>query len=172
MLAHGIQLLQCRLSTSFPICLIKQLKIRLNFLHVRVHVKHGIVPLVICDIMCTRSPNTFTLPLENRQVAQRNFYYVVPRRMSIHIVSAWEILAWEFRNLFARECLCNTTLNPCLVMHYNASPNEVARAKSNQQNPICLWQLWRYTRGWRMTKGVLGSCSNPRMHPYCAQLDT
>jgi hypothetical protein len=27
MLTHGIQLLQCRLSTLFPICLIKHLKI-------------------------------------------------------------------------------------------------------------------------------------------------
>jgi hypothetical protein len=54
----------------------------------------------------------------------------------------------------------------------NASPAEVARAKSNQQNPICLCWLWRYMTGWRMTKGVLGSCSNPRMCPYWAQLDT
>jgi hypothetical protein len=65
MLAHEIQLLQCRLSTSFLICLVKQVKIWLDFLHIRVHVKHDIVPLVIHDIMCTRSPNTFTLPLEN-----------------------------------------------------------------------------------------------------------
>jgi hypothetical protein len=89
MLVHGIQLLQCRLSTSFPKCLVKHLKIWLDFLHVCVHVKHGIVPFVVRDIMCTRSPNTFTLPLENRQLTQRNlFYYVIPRRMSIHIVGA------------------------------------------------------------------------------------
>jgi hypothetical protein len=89
MLAHGIQLLQCRLSTLFPICLVKHLKIWLNFLHVRVHVKHGIVLLVLHDIMCTRSPNTFILSLENRQLAQQNFlYYVVLRRMGIHIVGA------------------------------------------------------------------------------------
>jgi hypothetical protein len=50
---------------------------------------------------------------------------------------------------------------------------EVATAKLTiKQNPICLWWLWRYMRGWRMTKGVLGSCSNPTMHPYWAQLDT
>jgi hypothetical protein len=41
-----------------------------------------------------------------------------------------------------------------------------------KQNPICLWWLWRYMRGSRTTKGVLGSCSNPRMLPYWAQLDT
>jgi hypothetical protein len=66
MLVHGIQLLQCRLSTLFPICLIKHLEIWLDFLHVCVHVKHGIVLLIVRDIMCARSPNTFTLPLENR----------------------------------------------------------------------------------------------------------
>jgi hypothetical protein len=52
----------------------------------------------------------------------------------------------------------------------SASPAEVARAKSNQQNPICLWWLWRYMRGWRMIGGVLGSCSNPRTRPYWANL--
>jgi hypothetical protein len=31
-------------------------KIWLDFLHVRVYVKHGIVPFVVHDIMCTRSP--------------------------------------------------------------------------------------------------------------------
>jgi hypothetical protein len=118
--ARGIQLLQCRLSTSFPICVVKQLEIWLDFLYVRVHLKHGIVPLVVCDMMCTRIPNTFTLPLENRQLAQWNFfYYVVPRRMSIHIVGAWEILAWEVCKLFTCECFRNTTLNPCLVAQYN-----------------------------------------------------
>jgi hypothetical protein len=84
-LVHGIQLLQCRLSTLLPIYLVKQLEMWLDFLHVRVYVKHGIVPLVIHDIMC--HPNTFTLPLENRQLAQQNFfYYVVLRRMNIHNV--------------------------------------------------------------------------------------
>jgi hypothetical protein len=29
----------------------------------------------------------------------------------------------------------------------SALPAEVARAKSNQQNPICLWRLWGYMRG-------------------------
>jgi hypothetical protein len=29
----------------------------------------------------------------------------------------------------------------------SASPAEVARAKSNQQNPICSWRLRRYMRG-------------------------
>jgi hypothetical protein len=86
-LVHGIQLLQCRLSTLLPIYLVKQLEMWLDFLHVRVYVKHGIVPLVIHDIMCIRNPNTFTLPLENRQLAQQNFfYYVVLRRMNIHNV--------------------------------------------------------------------------------------
>jgi hypothetical protein len=89
MLAYGIQLLQYRLPTSFPIYLVKHVKIRLDFLHVCVQVKHGIVALVVLGIMCTRSPNTFTLPLENRHLAQWNFfYYVVPRHMSIHIVGA------------------------------------------------------------------------------------
>jgi hypothetical protein len=111
MLAHGIPLLQCRLPTSFLIYLIKHVKIWLDFLHVRVHVKHAIVPLLVCDIMCTRSPNTFTLPLENWQLIQRNFfYYVVPCHMSIHVVGAREILAWEVRNIFTRECLRDTTL--------------------------------------------------------------
>jgi hypothetical protein len=50
---------------------------------------------------------------------------------------------------------------------------EVVAAKLTiKQNSICLWWLWWYMRGWRTTKGVLGSCSNPRMHPYWAQLDT
>jgi hypothetical protein len=119
MLAHGIQLLQCRMFTSFSIYLVKHVEIWLDFLHVQVHVKHGIVPLLVCDIMCTRSPNTFTLPLENWQLAQWNFfYYVVSHRMSIHVVGAWEILAWEVHNLF--ECLHNTTINPCLVTHCNS----------------------------------------------------
>jgi hypothetical protein len=109
------------LSTSFPICLVKHVKIWLDFLHVRVHVKHGIVPIIVCYIVCTRSPNTFTFPLENQQLAQwKFFYYVVPHRMSIHIVDAWEIIAWEVHNLFTRECLRNTTLNPCLVVHCNS----------------------------------------------------
>jgi hypothetical protein len=29
----------------------------------------------------------------------------------------------------------------------SASPPEVARAKSNQQNPLCSWQLRGYMRG-------------------------
>jgi hypothetical protein len=96
MLAHGIQLLQCRLSTLFLICHVKQLKIWLDFLHIRVHVKHGIVPLAIHDIMCTRSSNTFTLLLENRQLTQQNFYYVVLHRMSIHIVGHEKYLLEKF----------------------------------------------------------------------------
>jgi hypothetical protein len=39
MLAHEIQMLQCRLSTSFPICLVKHVEIWSDLLHVRVHVK-------------------------------------------------------------------------------------------------------------------------------------
>jgi hypothetical protein len=66
MLVHGIQLLQYRLSTLFLIYLVKHVKIWLDFLHVRVHVKHGIVSLLVYDIMCTRITNTFTLLLENR----------------------------------------------------------------------------------------------------------
>jgi hypothetical protein len=65
MLAHVIQLLQCRLLTRCPIYFIKLLKILLDFLHVREHIKHGIVSLLVGDIICTRSPNTFTLPLKN-----------------------------------------------------------------------------------------------------------
>jgi hypothetical protein len=65
MLAHVIQLLQCRLVTRCVICFVKLLRIWFDFLHVRVHIKHGIVPLLVGDIMCTRSPNTFTLSLEN-----------------------------------------------------------------------------------------------------------
>jgi hypothetical protein len=65
MLTHVIQLLQCRLLTRCPIYFVKLLKIWVDFLHVHVHIKHGIVPLLVGDIMCTRSPNTLTLPLEN-----------------------------------------------------------------------------------------------------------
>jgi hypothetical protein len=60
MLAHVIQLL-----TRCPICFVKLLKIWLDFLHVRVHIKHAIVTVLVGDIICTRSPNTFTLPLKN-----------------------------------------------------------------------------------------------------------
>jgi hypothetical protein len=65
MLAHVIQLLQCRLLTSCPIYFVKLLEIWLDILHIRVHVKYEIVPLLIGDIMCTRSSNTFTLQLKN-----------------------------------------------------------------------------------------------------------
>jgi hypothetical protein len=65
MLTHVIQLLQCRLFKRCPICFDKLLKVWLDFLHVHVHVKHEIVPHLIGDIICTRSPNTFTLPLKN-----------------------------------------------------------------------------------------------------------
>jgi hypothetical protein len=65
MLTHVIQLLQCRLLTRCLIYFVKLLKIWFDFLHVYVHLMHGIVPLLICDIICTRSPNTFTLPLKN-----------------------------------------------------------------------------------------------------------
>jgi hypothetical protein len=65
MLTHVIHLLQCRLLTRYLICFVKLLKIWLDFLLVHVHVKHGIVPLLIDDIICTRSPNTFTLSLKN-----------------------------------------------------------------------------------------------------------
>jgi hypothetical protein len=56
MLAHVIQLLQCGLHTRCPICFVKFLKIWFYFHHVRVQIKHGIVPLLIGDIMCTCSP--------------------------------------------------------------------------------------------------------------------
>jgi hypothetical protein len=89
MLVHVIQLLQCRLFLRCPICLVKQLKKWLDFLHVYEHVKHEIVPLLVGDIMCTRSPNTFTLPLKNQQLTQQNiFYYMVSHCMSIHVVGA------------------------------------------------------------------------------------
>jgi hypothetical protein len=65
MLVHVIKLLQCRLLMRCPICFVKLLKIWFDFLHVCVHIKHEIVPLLVGDIMCTRSPNTFTLPLKN-----------------------------------------------------------------------------------------------------------
>jgi hypothetical protein len=88
MLAHGIQLLQCRLSTLFPIYLIKHVEIWLDFLYVRVHITHGIVLLLVRDIMCALgAPNIFTIPLKNRQLAQQNFfYYVVMHCKSIHII--------------------------------------------------------------------------------------
>jgi hypothetical protein len=65
MLVHVIQLLQCRLLTRCPIYFVKLLKIWLDFLHVCVHIKYVIVSLLVGDIMCTRSCNTFTLPLKN-----------------------------------------------------------------------------------------------------------
>jgi hypothetical protein len=65
MLTHVIQLLQCRLFTSFLIYLVKLVKIWFDFVHIRIHVKHGRVPLLICNKMCTSSPNTFTLPSKN-----------------------------------------------------------------------------------------------------------
>jgi hypothetical protein len=38
---------------------------------------------------------------------------------------------------------------------------EVAAAKLTiKQKPIYLTQLWRYMRGWRTTRGVLGLLSN------------
>jgi hypothetical protein len=58
MLAHVIQLLQRRLFTSFLIYLVKLLKIWYEFFHIRIHVKHGIVPLLVRNKMCTSSPNT------------------------------------------------------------------------------------------------------------------
>jgi hypothetical protein len=65
MLAYVIQLLQYRLFTSFSIYLVKLLKIWYDFFHIRIHVKHGIVPLLVRNKMCTSSPNTFTIPLIN-----------------------------------------------------------------------------------------------------------
>jgi hypothetical protein len=50
MLVHVIQLLYCRLITRCPICFVKLLEIWLDFLHVRVHVKHGIVLLLVSDM--------------------------------------------------------------------------------------------------------------------------
>jgi hypothetical protein len=87
MLMHVIQFFQCRLYTRIPIYLVKLLKIWLDLIHVRVHVKHGIVPLLVPDKMCIRSFNTFTLPSKNRHLTQRIFfYYKVSCQMSIHIV--------------------------------------------------------------------------------------
>jgi hypothetical protein len=85
-LEHAIQLLHCRLFMRFSICLVILVEIWLDFLHIRIHVKHGIVPL-ICNIMFTSSPNTFTLPLKNLQFGQWNFFnYLVSHCVSIHVV--------------------------------------------------------------------------------------
>jgi hypothetical protein len=65
MLAHVIQLLQCVLHMRCPICFIKLPKIWFDFHHVCVQIKHGIVLLLIGDIMCTCCPNTCTLSLKN-----------------------------------------------------------------------------------------------------------
>jgi hypothetical protein len=65
MLTHVIQLLQCELPTRYSICFVKLLKIWAYFHHVRVQIMHGIVPLLIDDIMCTCIPNTCTLLLKN-----------------------------------------------------------------------------------------------------------
>jgi hypothetical protein len=90
MLAHGIQLLQCRLSTSIPIYLVKHVKIWLDFLHVCVHVKHGIVPLVIHDIMCTRSPTL--LP----------FHWKIDSSLNGTSSTMWYRVVWAFTS-FAHE---------------------------------------------------------------------
>jgi hypothetical protein len=87
-LAYVIQLLQCRLFTRFPICLVKLVEIWLDFLHICIQVKYGIVSLLVHNIICTSSPNTFTLPLKNLQFDQRNFYYLVSCCVSIHVVGA------------------------------------------------------------------------------------
>jgi hypothetical protein len=64
-LAHVIQLLHYRLFVRFPICLVKLVKIWLDFLQSRIHVKHDVVPLLIYNKMCTSSPNTITIALKN-----------------------------------------------------------------------------------------------------------
>jgi hypothetical protein len=65
MLTQVIQLLQCRLLTRYPICFVKLLEIWLDFIYVCVHIKHEIVPLLVGEIMYTRSPNTVSLLLKN-----------------------------------------------------------------------------------------------------------
>jgi hypothetical protein len=117
-LVHVIQLLQCGLHMRCPIFFVKLLKIWFDFHHFCVQIKHGILPLLIGDIMCTCSPNTCTIPLKNWQLPQRNISdYMVPHCWCIHVVSTWEIHAWEVCNLFTREFLCNTPLNPYLVVN-------------------------------------------------------
>jgi hypothetical protein len=64
MLVHVIQLLQYGLHTWCPIWFFKLLKIWFYFHHVRVQIKHGIVPLLIDDIMHTCSPKTCIIPLK------------------------------------------------------------------------------------------------------------
>jgi hypothetical protein len=87
MLTHVIQLLQCGLHTRCPICFVKLLKIWFDFHHVQVQIKHVIVSLLIGDIMCPCSPNTYTLPLKNWQLAQRNISdYMVPHCWCIHML--------------------------------------------------------------------------------------
>jgi hypothetical protein len=70
LLVYVIQLLHYRLFMRFTICIIKLVEIWFDFLHIRIHVKHGIVLLLVCNIMCTNSPNTFTLPLKNLEFSQ------------------------------------------------------------------------------------------------------
>jgi hypothetical protein len=121
MLAHVIQLIHCRLFTRFPICLVKLIEILFDFLHIHIHVKHGIVTHLVCNIMRTSISNTFTLRLKNLQFGQRNFLtYLVSCCVSIHVVGIWEIHAWEVGNLFTHEWLCDTPLHPCLVLHYRS----------------------------------------------------
>jgi hypothetical protein len=50
-LAHFIQLLHCRLLMRFSMYLVKRVEIWFNFLHVPVHIKHGILPLVVYNKM-------------------------------------------------------------------------------------------------------------------------
>jgi hypothetical protein len=65
MLMHVVELLQCGLHTRCPICFVKLLKIWFDFHNVHAQIKHGIVSLLISDIMCTFSPNSCTILLKN-----------------------------------------------------------------------------------------------------------
>jgi hypothetical protein len=93
-IVHVTQLLHYRLFMRFPISLVKLVEIWLDFLHIRIHIKHGIVPLLVHNKICTSIPNTFTLPLRNLQFSQWNFfYYLVSPYVSTHVVGALEIHA-------------------------------------------------------------------------------
>jgi hypothetical protein len=51
MLAHFVQLLDCRLLMRFPMYLMKCVEICFDFLYVHLHVKHGIVTFLVRNKM-------------------------------------------------------------------------------------------------------------------------
>ena len=102
--------------TRWTICRIKNVKVRSDFCHINVYVKHEVVSLFCINNMSSRSSNSFARPLEHTQISYWTIIHkMVPRDMSIDIVDSRQILTWEICNLFCSKCLSNTPLNSCFV---------------------------------------------------------